>query len=428
MIALQTSTLGVIDTPERADEYCLTLAAIDAARLGRGDWLAACSCWFRSEWLTDEYFRTIFDAVFALVAKGADITDYAIAARLFHAGQSFAKRASDVYGLFCDCASKGCHILYYARQVHDAHRKRAASAELEVVAHELAESRDPDEVLGQLPEIATRYRPAPENRTADNRRVLNEIIDEMDGKRTGTPVRFGVDAIDRLTDGLPKGALVVIAAESSHGKSVILSQLASHTAHQDERAVLFFSLEMSQAEIYKRWAAQISKQPFTGGDRKAYLGGLARVRQLTDAGLLHVFAGTRTVEEITAAALAYKATTDLACIIVDYVQIVPASNPKDPRERQVAHVVEGLKHLAMETAVPVVTASQLNEDGRVRESRAIFNTANLLIRIKPDMRDKSARVCDVDLHVEKNRDGATDVAYGIWDKAVFAIRDRGSAI
>lgn len=428
MIALQTSTLGVIDTPERADEYCLTLAAIDASRQGRGDWLAATSCWFKSEWIVDAYFRAIYEVVFTLAAKGADITDYTIAARLPFTGEQFGSRVRDIFGFFCDCSGKGCHILYYARQVHDAHRKRAASAELEAVAAELAEARDPDEVLEQLPEIATRYRPAPENRTADNRRVLNEIIDEMDGKRTGTPVRFGVDAIDRLTDGLPNGALIVAAGASSNGKSVLLTQLASFTAHQDERAVLFFSLEMSPNEIFKRWAAQISGQPFKGGNRKAYLGGLARVQQLTDAGLLHVFAGKRNVEEITAAALAYKATTDIACIVVDYVQIVPASNPKDPRERQVAHVVEGLKHLAMEVGLPVVTASQLNEDGQVRESRAIFNTANLLIRIKPDMRDKSAPVADVDLHIEKNRDGATDVGYALWEKPTFTIREKGPAI
>ena len=70
-----------------------------------------------------------------------------------------------------------------------------------------------------------------------------------------------------------------------------------------------------------------------------------------------------------------------------------------------AHVVESLKHLATDAGVPVMTASQLNDEGRVRESRAILNTANILIRLRPDMRDMTATRVDIDLNLDKCRGG-----------------------
>ena len=83
-------------------------------------------------------------------------------------------------------------------------------------------------------------------------------------------------------------------------------------------------------------------------------------------------------------------------IVVDYIQLVTLSNVRDKsREQQVAEVSRTLKKLAKRHNCPVITASQLNDDGKVRESRAILQDADVLINVVPNDH----------LLLAKNRDG-----------------------
>jgi hypothetical protein len=79
---------------------------------------------------------------------------------------------------------------------------------------------------------------------------------------------------------------------------------------------------MSQRELFSRWAAALSRQPLRGGNRRELIGGLARVDKLQRDGLLHVFTGPHTVEQITAAAMAFASRSKLGLIVVDYLQAV----------------------------------------------------------------------------------------------------------
>ena len=75
----------------------------------------------------------------------------------------------------------------------------------------------------------------------------------------------------------------------------------------------------------------------------------------------------------------------LDLIVVDYMQIVsPESVRKESREQEVARVSGSLKQLAKKMGCPVLSASQLNDDGRVRESRAISFDANVMMGIEEE--------------------------------------------
>jgi replicative DNA helicase len=83
-------------------------------------------------------------------------------------------------------------------------------------------------------------------------------------------------------------------------------------------------------------------------------------------------------------------------IVVDYIQLVEGVKSKtDSREQEVARISKQLKQLAKKFGCPVITASQLNDDGRVRESRAIAHDADIVLQIKPDE----------GIFVAKNRNG-----------------------
>ena len=89
---------------------------------------------------------------------------------------------------------------------------------------------------------------------------------------------------------------------------------------------------------------------------------------------------------------------DFDCIIIDYIQLVGVSDAKDlARHEQIAKVTRTLKQLSKRYKCPIITASQLNDDGRLRESRAIGHDADTVLMIDPESGT---------IGVAKNRNGA----------------------
>jgi replicative DNA helicase len=72
----------------------------------------------------------------------------------------------------------------------------------------------------------------------------------------------------------------------------------------------------------------------------------------------------------------------VALVAVDYLQIIDA--PGDNRENKMSECARYLKALASTESVAILTASQLNEEGLLRESRAIGHHANLVLAIGAD--------------------------------------------
>jgi replicative DNA helicase len=344
----------------------------------------------------------------------------------------FGVRVAQLYGLWCDCSSQGGHLTYYCQRVHEQYRRHHAAMEIAVTADEMRGTDDVDAVLDHLPEIASKYAPALENRAAENSAVIQDILAELEGKKQNDHFRFGIEALDQILDGVPPTTLTTVGARSSNGKSVFLGQAAINCAARAAQPALMFSIEMSQKELFKRWAAHLSRQPIRGGDRRAFIGGLSRVDQLQRDGLLHVFTGPHTVEQIAAEAMAFASRSKLGIIVVDYLQAVVSTKSRtESREQQVAHIAGSLKHLASKAGAPVLTASQLNKDGEnnprgstLRESEAIFNYSNIVLLLDPAKGSEREDAADMDIIIDKNRDGKKDVVVARWEKPIYTIRDQ----
>ena len=429
MITIQARAFGTICEQREQKEFSLVLAMVDACVNNDRAGVADIMTWFQAEYITDPYYRAIFNRLLAVQAGGEPMVAYVVAKGLRGCGHEYGKTIRDIANLVADCTNQRAHIRYYAADVYQEHRRTHAAADIAGAADQMIGADDPDAVLEQLPEIASKYAPLPMNRTADTGQVFQDIIAEMEGKKPSGVFRFGITVLDNLIGGLPAGALVTVGARTSNGKSVFLGQSAIRCADRDRKVALFFSLEMGKAELFKRWAALLSRQPIKGGDRRQFLGGLSRVERLANDQLLHVFTGPRTVEQIAAEALAYTTRCEVALICVDYLQALVATRSRDGREQQVAHQAAALKHLASQTGVPVLTASQLNKDGKdcprlsaIRESEAIANYSNIVILLSP--RSTSGDAVTMDINLAKYRDGATDLLVATWDRSLFTIRDQ----
>jgi replicative DNA helicase len=104
-------------------------------------------------------------------------------------------------------------------------------------------------------------------------------------------------------------------------------------------------------------------------------------------------------------------------LVADYIQRFQGQG--DNRELQVASVGAGFKNIALELGIPVVAPSQLNDEGMLRESRALGQDADSVWVLKNDGVWKHDTQ-PVKLRVDKCRDGETGevdlIFHKIWTR------------
>lgn len=78
-------------------------------------------------------------------------------------------------------------------------------------------------------------------------------------------------------------------------------------------------------------------------------------------------------------------TGELDLIVIDYMQIVKGEKLRgETREQEVARISMAGKQMAKKFGVPVLSASQLNGAGEVRESKSLEQDADTLLFIADD--------------------------------------------
>ena len=244
---------------------------------------------------------------------------------------------------------------------------------------------------------------------------------------TGTPTGF--KELDRMTGGFQPGNLIVIAARPSMGKSCLVTNIAENAAISHERPVALFSLEMSEAELARRFIA--SQASVRGEDlskgrvpEASWPKIVKASSRLADAPLWIDDSGDIGMLEIRAKARRlYAKSGGLGLVIVDYLQLLRAESRSENRAEIIGQMSRGLKMLARELDVPVVALSQLNRSvesrnpkipmlSDLRESGAVEQDADVVIFIyrddyyHPENSDTpSTRPGEADLIIAKNRNG-----------------------
>jgi len=79
------------------------------------------------------------------------------------------------------------------------------------------------------------------------------------GAEEVTGVRTGFYDLDRMTAGLQKGDLVVLAARPSMGKTAFALNIAEHVAVQEGLPVLVFSMEMGASQLALRLVGSLGR-------------------------------------------------------------------------------------------------------------------------------------------------------------------------
>ncbi len=213
---------------------------------------------------------------------------------------------------------------------------------------------------------------------------------------TGTP--SGYLELDKITLGMQKSDLIIVACRPSMGKTSFSLGVTRFAALHAKLPVVFFSLEMSKEQIVTRFLSSEAKVDSTrirsGKLTDQDWSKLTRAAGLlTEAPIYIDDTPALSVLEMRGKARRLKAQLgELGLVVVDYLQIMGTPRGAESREKAISDISRSLKALAKELQVPVMALSQLNrnidlrQDKRpmladLRESGAIEQDADLIIFI-----------------------------------------------
>lgn len=213
------------------------------------------------------------------------------------------------------------------------------------------------------------------------RDVLSDYMNKLDQlhERRGTIVGVptGFTDLDRLTGGLQRSDLIVLAARPGIGKTSMALSLAHNAAVKHQSSIAIFSLEMSKEQLVQRLLsmdASIDQQRLRTGwieedewDRIVYA-----MDTLSEASIwIDDTAGISTME-MRSKARRLQAEHGVDLVIVDYLQLMQATiggKRNENRVQEISEISRSLKGLARELNVPILALAQLSRAVESRQSK-----------------------------------------------------------
>lgn len=213
--------------------------------------------------------------------------------------------------------------------------------------------------------------------------VMNERVDAGDMAGLST----GIHQLDEIGGGMRSGEYWVICGETSAGKSALSYQITLPAIDAGLR-VLVFTLEMGSEEVFSRliscrnrinFGSIMSPKGISVGDGQAIQ---KAAGALSSSNLLICDEPNMSIDYICAQSEIIAETEPVALVVVDYIQLIEGGKvPGESREQSLARISRRLKQLAKKLKCPVISPAQLNDDGKLRESRAIGQDADVILKI-----------------------------------------------
>lgn len=277
----------------------------------------------------------------------------------------------------------------WTEQLRDCKARRIAKD----AAGEVSGANTAEEAIERATDALERMRKAftPKARSKTAKQAADLFLSNFEAcyKSGDMPgISSGIPDIDMVTGGLRAGELWTFGGGPSSGKSVLMYQVGAQFLGEG-KVVAVFSMELMAHEIMGRLLTLFTRVPYRSitHPREAKKHELERIRAgldtLSKTALWVDATSDQTLDSIVGECERIRdihGRVDL--VLVDYVQIITSSRGRnESREQEIARHSSGLKQLAKRLECPVITGSQLNDNGKTRESRAIEQDSDALLII-----------------------------------------------
>jgi replicative DNA helicase len=247
--------------------------------------------------------------------------------------------------------------------------RKLISASQQIVSLAFEEEDDADVIIDKAEQLIFQIA---EDRVRQGFQYIGDVahrrleqIEQMAGRPemiTGVPTGF--TDFDRMTSGLQRQELIVIAARPSMGKTALALNMAQYAA-KNANVVGIFSLEMSAEQLVSRLLcseARVDAHRLRTGylNREEWARLADALRRLCETKVFIDDSAAVSVMEMRAKCRRLKAEHGLDLLIVDYLQLMAGRGRIESRQQEVSQISRDLKGLAKELDIPVVALSQLS--------------------------------------------------------------------
>ena len=353
----------------------------------------------RAEHFSDPALRHVFEAAREIWQQQKPVDAVTVAAA---AGGDYRDLIADAMR----STPTAANVESYLALNRDAAKLRA----IQTAAMEIAGASDLAQAAAAYEALGGRLRDLDEFEDLSLAELIGRYCARMEDRTPPDWLKFGIPELDQLLN-VGRGKFVILAADSSVGKTALALQFAYHLAETGKK-VGFFSLETDADTLTERLLAEVQTAAVNLPRSKQKALSDQDWRAVTDVAIrkaaqrIRVLNRFRTVEQIRGRTI----MRGFDVIFVDYVQLLEAEG----RERWdiVTNISIGLHRMAQELGVTVIGLSQITPASKdrktaptkddLRESRQLKHDADviLIMSISPEGSGTFR-----ELHVAKNKDG-----------------------
>lgn len=247
-------------------------------------------------------------------------------------------------------------------------------------------------------------------------------------------IQTGFTQLDRITNGLQKTDLIVLAARPGMGKTSLSMNIVESAALKYDKVCAVFSLEMPETQIIQRlmcgYAGVSMSNALSGGGKLTANDwkSLTKAAEKLRKSRIYIDDSSRvTPAEILSKCRRIKSKNNgqLDLIMIDYIQLMSSGKKSSEQNRtqEVADITRELKIMAKELDVPVIALSQLRrmmtkepQLSDLRESGAIEQDADIVMFInrpyvgatEEEIKKNNIAKDAAELIIAKHRNGGLD--------------------
>lgn len=342
----------------------------------------------------DQGYKTIWTVIDKMEKEGSPVDLISVSSELF----KIPNKSIDVNLVIDACGSVAttANVEFHAIHLKDLSRRRKLW-ELGVLLSQagLSEVTETAEIHKKATEVLNGIFDKADSvfTLADAMNSLGEIMKQnmtQGNATTGTPTGFA--ELDKK-GGLQGSDLIIIAGETSQGKTSFALSLARNAILNDAK-IAFYSMEMTKEQLSARLLSSMSEVPANTILYSAYLSpqDLSQIdearEKLIDKNLYFDDRSTSNIDSILMSIRMLKMLYDIDGAFVDYLQILNV-NAKgiSSREQVMGESARRLKNLAKELNIWIAALSQLSRDAnnpepnlnRLRDSGQIAEAADVVM-------------------------------------------------
>ena len=376
--------------------------------------------------------KLIFQAIARLAENGNPCDAVTVSEDLDKHGQLDAAGGLEYLGTLANETPGSANVIAYAKII----RERSILRSLITAGNEIAGSCFAADGRGatELVDEAERRVFEIAERGARGRKgflplkeILPKAVDRIDllhqsgGDITG--ISTGYKEFDKMTAGLQKGDLIIVAGRPSMGKTTLAVNIAENAAIGGKVPTAIFSMEMPSEQLAFRMISSLGRVDqshlrtgrFPDEDWSRIN---TAVQLMADAPIFIDDTAALSPTEIRARARRLKRERGLGLIVLDYLQLMQVPGSNENRATEISEISRSLKALAKELEVPIIALSQLNRSveqrqdkkpvmSDLRESGAIEQDADLIIFIYREevYNQDTPRKGIADINIAKQRNG-----------------------